>query len=182
MPKVKNEMVRCVVVLSAIALIAGVLLGFFSQLTALTEEDIRLRTEKKIAAIYSLSNLTELEGAEDDNIGGFYKGSNESGDVYVVIATGAGGFGGKVQMYVFIQNDQIVRLGAGSHGETPGTSDKAFSGTHYQKYYGVNILENSFALGGEGEYGVDAMTGATYTSTAVNNAVNNAIAYYRANR
>ena len=43
--------VKCVLVLSCIALAAGLLLGLFSQVTAITEEERAARASKKIEEI-----------------------------------------------------------------------------------------------------------------------------------
>ena len=74
----------------------------------------------------------------------------------------ADGFGGKVKVKVTMDGDKIAKIDVLSHGETAGVSDPAFNTVP-----AAIIAANSTS--------VDVASGATVTSTALINAVNDAL-------
>ena len=73
------------------------------------------------------------------------------------------GFGGDVKVKVTMDGDKIAKIEVLEHAETAGVSDPAFAG-----------IPEAIIAAQSTE--VDAVTGATYTSKALIEAVNNALA------
>ena len=112
----------------------------------------------------------EYEG-EDDAIRAVYKG--ETG---FVIQTVAYGYAGDITLLVGVSNDGTVTgLVVRDLSETYGLGANALTDTAF--------LEQFLGTAGDAEIGnnVDALTGATVSSTAVTNAVNAAINFFAAN-
>lgn len=189
----KKDFLRSVGVLSAIAVVAGLLLGFVYQITYISDEEKEARMLEKLSAIYVISDAETLykKGgdvnrfeSEDDALNKavsyFYEAKNEVGEtVHVIVCEGKGGNGGNIEMYTVIADGKIVKLASGTNSETPGFKDKVFTSAFYEKFYGRELSElKQFELKGSGENGVDAVSGATYTSTGTVNAINNAVRFY----
>ena len=189
----KKDFLRSVGVLSLIAVVAGLLLGLMYQITYLSDEEKEARMLAKLSAVYVISDAEKLyqKGGEDNRfesedpslnkmVSYFYEAKNESGEtVYVIVCEGKGGNGGNIEMYTVISSDCIVKLASGTNSETPGFKDKVFTSSFYEKFYGRDLAElEQFELKGSGENGVDAVSGATYTSTGTVNAINNAVRFY----
>lgn len=179
-----KDMVKSVVVLTVIALVAGILLGFFHQITALTEDEEEARVLESLAEVVELRNPQKVDrkGAPDEGVKYFYQDTDEEGEIYYILVTeGEGGYGGSVEMFVLIQQDRIFRLAVGSNGETPSKLSQVINESYLGQYLNKDILAlGEFELNGTGENGVDAVVSVTKTSTAVNHAVNAAVRFYAA--
>ena len=104
-------------------------------------------------------------------------GSDIAGYVFV---TSSKGYGGDVQVMTGISTDgQITGVVILEQDETPGLGANAEKES-FRDQFKQAVPENGFTVtkstAGEGE--ISAMTGATITTTAVTNAVNDAIAQY----
>ena len=169
-----KDLIKAVLVLSALALIAGVLLGLFYQITYISAEELQQRTVKKLNEFYPGDNyeIVEFVSADSDlnaNIDYFFY--DNSSNVYAIVARGVKGYGGVVPMYVIIKDNAIIALQEGSISETPGVSDAAFSDGHLNKFM-KDIDKLDFTS-------VDAATGATYSSGAILSSVENAVKFYK---
>ncbi len=76
----------------------------------------------------------------------------------------AQGFGGEIKVKVTMDGDKIAKIEVLSHGETAGICEKAFDSLP------AAIIANN------GTAGIDTVSGATYTSKGLIEAVNNALA------
>lgn len=133
------------------------------------------------------SRMVVLPGAESfEERDGHYVGLDGSGNSvgYVFEAEGKG-YGGSVNVMTGISTDgSITGVVLLSHGETPGLGANAEKESFRDQYKGQpaanlagGISVVKFQTPKEGE--IQAMTGATITSTAVTNAVNAAIEQYQ---
>ena len=132
------------------------------------------------------SRMLVLPGAESfEESGGHYTGKDSSGQaVGYVFETESKGYGGTVKVMTGISTEgSITGVIVLSHSETPGlgvNAEKAEFRDQYQQPVanltgGIQVVK--FQAPKEGE--IQAMTGATITSTAVTNAVNAAIEQYQ---
>ena len=132
------------------------------------------------------SRMVVLPGAESfEESGGHYTGKDSSGQaVGYVFETESKGYGGTVKVMTGISTEgSITGVIVLSHSETPGlgvNAEKAEFRDQYQQPVanltgGIQVVK--FQAPKEGE--IQAMTGATITSTAVTNAVNAAIEQYQ---
>ena len=132
------------------------------------------------------SRMVVLPGAESfEESGGHYAGKDSSGQaVGYVFETESKGYGGTVKVMTGVSTEgSITGVIVLSHSETPGlgaNAEKAEFRDQYQQPVanltgGIQVVK--FQAPKEGE--IQAMTGATITSTAVTNAVNAAIEQYQ---
>jgi len=166
-PKIKN-MIKSVFVLCMFATISGLLLGLVNKLTYI---DPLKESLKKFNTLSGTTASFELLAQDDEDILFFAK-SDEEIPVYALLCQGSGGYGGIVEMYVFIKDNRIFKISQGYNDETFfSTVEKA---NFYEKFYDIDLKEaENFSTAK-----ADLVSGATKTSTAVTNAINNAKNYY----
>ena len=166
-----QEMIKPLLVLVLICLVVSALLGFTNSVTApIVEENERIAAEATRKAVLAGSgSFTEIEcDAEALGITSAYK--EDAGKGYVITASRKG-YGGQVVVTVGIDGSgKVVGLSANVSTETSGVGSKAGLPAYTDKYIG---LSGSAA-------GVDTISGATYSSTAVRNGVTAALAAYDA--
>lgn len=179
---VTKDVIMCVVVLVAIALVAGVLLGVMNWVTYVDPDAAIL---SQLAGYYGVDSslVSKAEdrvinaGGKDEVLGCYVVKDADGNDVaYVYHTAGSGGKGGTVELLVHIDaNGIITELEEYSQSETAGYFKKVME-ANKSKYVGFDITTiESFELKGGGDNGIDAVSNATKTSNAVNNAVNAAV-------
>ncbi len=165
----KPALILCVICLLATAALAGTNLltaDTIAQQKVITEQESRKQV---------LPDADSFEEADGYAIG--KTGSDIAGYVFV---TSSKGYGGDVQVMTGISTDgQITGVVILEQDETPGLGANAEKES-FRDQFKQAVPENGFTVtkstAGEGE--ISAMTGATITTTAVTNAVNDAIAQY----
>ena len=175
---VTRDVVMCIVVLAAIALVAGVLLGAMNWLTYVDPEAAIL---EQVAGYYSVSadavvSVPERVVSEGSSyVSGCYAVETGSGTVYVYHAVGSGAKSGTLEVLVHIGADGVItEIEEYSQSETAGYFKKVFDANR-TKYIGKNVAElGSFDLVGTvvDDNDIDKVSTATLTSTGLNNAVN----------
>lgn len=130
------------------------------------------------------SRKVVLPGAEEfqpQEDGAYYTGLSGGELVGYVFETSASGYGGPVGVMTGIAADgTITGVAILSHGETPGLGANAEKPDFLEQYLqaapegGLSVIK--YQVPGPGQ--IEAMTGATITSTAVTDAVNQAIELY----
>lgn len=196
----KNTIVKDAIVLFLITLISGTALGVVHEVTlepiAEAQQKAANETYREVFPDASeFATTDELEAAvekanEDCSDWGYGKvrvnacleARNEAGELlgYVVNSTSSEGYGGDIQISVGIDNDnKILGLGFLTISETAGLGMKAkepafrdqFTGKdgsgEIQKVKGGNAGDNQF----------NALSGASYTSGAVENALNTGLKF-----
>ena len=180
----KRAIFQSIGVLAVIALVCGVLLG---AVNALTWVDPRTEAYAKFAADTGLSFTVpeedDTEGRETaftatvSSGGGTrtvtaeieYYGLSDDGTVHAFCVSGSGGYGGDVQMYVYIRGGVLEKLVIGDNGETFLSNLEAAG--FYDQFVGKEVSSLDVM-------GADLVSGATKSSTAVRNGVNAAVEYY----
>lgn len=178
-------------ILFAITLIAGLVLGFVYELT---KEPIRLQQEKAVqeacravfADAASFSEITyepgeELEArfSEDGvKIGTVYeaKGADNSLLGYVVESTSTEGYGGSIVLYLGVALDGTLNdISILEISETPGLGMKAQE-VLVPQFHEKKVSEFAYTKNGsQSDSEIDAISGATITTRAVTNAVNDGL-------
>ncbi len=168
-----QEMIRPLIVLVLICLAVSALLGFTNSVTApIIEENKRTVAEQtRKSVLDGAQSFTEIEcDTEALGITGAYR--EDSGKGYVITAEKKG-YGGMVTVTVGLDSDgKIVGLSADVSTETSGVGSKAGREDYTSRFLGLT--------GDSG--GVDKISGATYSSTAVKNSVDAALAAFAAIR
>ena len=166
-----QEMIKPLLVLVIICLVVSALLGFTHSVTApIVEENERIAAEQtRKDVLAGADSFTEIDcDTEALGITSAYK--EDSGKGYVITAARKG-YGGDVVVTVGIDaGGKVVGLSANVSTETSGVGSKAGLPAYTDKYIG---------LSGSAD-GVDTISGASYSSSAVRSGVNAALAAYDA--
>ena len=157
-------------------LIAGVVAAALAGVNAITKDAIAANQEEK--TLQALQNVLPgvggLEKLPLTGDAGIVSEVYASGSSYAVIAT-PGGFGGEVTMMVGIVDGTVSGISVISHAETPGLGAvAAASSAKGEAFRGQFVGQSGELVIGDQ---VDAMSGATITSTAVVTGVNAALRY-----
>ena len=163
-------MLKGVLVLAVIALCSGLLLGAFNILTYV---DPLQATYEQFAADTgaTFSAMKDEEGQTFGSGSVVYYAVSDDGQYHAFLASGSGGYGGNVQMYVYIRDGMIYKIVAGENSET-FMGNLESSETFYAQFLNVPVAE---LLDGSG---TDYVSGATRSSTAVTAAIGAAAKYY----
>ena len=171
MAKIKNDAAwKGILVLAVIALCSGLLLGIFNALTYIDPlQSAYDRFAEDTGA--SFSEMADEEGQTYENGSVVYYALSDDGAWNAFLASGSGGFGGSVQVYLYFRGSVLEKILIGENGETYlDRLDDAF----YGQFLGKDIA----ALDG---LNADLVSGATKSSTAVANAIAAAVRYWNEN-
>lgn len=170
-----KDILKPALILFVICLVVTALLAGTNLLTKdKIAEQSALEAEQSRKVV--LSDADSFEEAD-----GYYVGKTNNETVGYVFQTEAKGYGGAVKVMTGISADgQITGVVILEHSETPGLGANAektsftdqFKQTAPEK--GITLVKNKAPSDGE----IEAMTGASITSRAVTNAVNEAITKY----
>jgi electron transport complex protein RnfG len=201
--KKENSIVKDAVILCAITLLAGLLLGFVNQITKEPIEAQKLSAKKETYQVvfseakdFGSNSDVETYVANSEEIikesGNDYgkvtvdemvEAKDETGNVigYVVSSTSGDGYGGDIKVAVGVKLDgTVVGIGMLEINETAGLGMKAAEGSFKDQFKDKTVEAFEVVKGGVSEENqIDAISGATITSEAVTNAVNAAV--YTAN-
>ena len=171
-------------VLVIIAVIAGGILGVVNHFTQIDEREV---LNKKLAEIYPTDggftdNLYKDGVTSSDPRGGIigvYRAEGKNAVVFHVLGNGA--YKQTIELMILIEDYEIHNIMKYRAEETPGLGAEAFKEKHYKQYLNKDIREMQFVIKKGGKGNIDAVSGATKTSTAMNNCVSLAVEYYIAN-
>ena len=183
-----GDVAKCTIVLTVIALVAGLLLGIVNWVTYVDPDGVI--AEKCTAQFGSETSVKDEKLASYDYdknnyIESCFVAKNGEEIVgYCYYAVGGGAKDGSIELLVFIDKDGIIKeITVYEQGETAGYFDKVEK-ANKSKYVGLNaktikkleLVKNKSELE-EGE--ISAVSSATYTSTGYHNAVAAAVYAYR---
>ncbi len=174
-----KNMVKPTLVLTAICLVVSLLVAATQFITAdaIKEQEIAIAEASKKAVMHYAWEFKEIESDE-------YTASlalNEDGKtIGYVITTSAKGYGGQVQVMTGIDiKGAVTGVEILSEQETEGLGKKANKPDFRNKYIGKNVERyNVVKIKAKEEGDIVAITGATVTTNAVTNAVNEAKAVF----
>lgn len=169
--KVKS-MLQCVLVLAAIALVSGLLLGAFHIITYVDPLQATLdgfRSESGAVGEFTMVLDQETESNEGKII---YYAVSETDGIHAFLASAVSERKGEFQIYVYIRDNQIYKLVVGEHGDeyVPTLENAKF----FDRFLGIDLADLN-ALD------VDIVSGATMTSKAVQKAIDAVVQYYKEN-
>jgi len=184
-----KNIIKNTLILTAITLIAGVLLGLVYEITkepiALAKEQAKKEAYQAVMAEADSFESVEVDinidlgtGCDVDEV--VVAKAEEEIKGYVVTVTTHDGYGGDIQVSVGIAADGTSKgiemltiaetVGLGMNAETP-----EFKAQYADKSVDAFVVTKT---GASTENEVDAISGATITSNAVTNAVNTALLYF----
>ena len=193
-----NKIVKNAFILTAITVIAGLLLGV---VYGVTKEPIaNAKANSKQEAFQSVlsdadsfetvddldtdaaSELLKSNGYSSDAIEEVALGKDKSGETigYVINVVSHEGYGGDIEISVGIQADGTVKgIEMLSISETAGLGMRAKEPSFYNQFAGQQAEKFYVSKDGGDGQPIDALSGATITSRAVTGAVNTALGYYQ---
>ncbi len=167
--KDNKQYIMCVVVLTAICLFISGALALVNDVTlpVITEASIARAEAARVEVLPEADGFEEvvLEG-KPSTVTQLFEATNGAG--YVAMVT-VKGYGGNIELICGIDADGcITQTKTLSHGETAGLGAKIDTEEYKSQYEGKDAsLE-----------GIDAISGATISSTAYKNAINDAFTAY----
>lgn len=189
-----KNMFKDAVILFAITLISGLLLGLVYQVTA---EPRREQQERKIreacqAVFAQAEQFEEIDYAVSETlsqqlakngvrIGTVYQAMDAAGSPlgYVIETISGEGYGGNITLYAGITNDGILNgVSILSISETPGLGMRAGEVLVPQFADKLAVDFTYTKTGSQSDSEIDAISGATITTKAVTNAVNGAVSVF----
>lgn len=174
-----KEILRPALSLFIICLIVTALLAGTNLVTASLIEEQNLKTAETARKAVCPEADTFEKGDEE---GSYYLAKKGDDLVGYIFTTEASGYGGALQVMTGIRSDgTITGTSILSINETPGLGMNAKKDSFRDQYLQA-APENGFTVitsGSAGDGQISAMTGATITSRAVTNAVNEAIELYQ---
>lgn len=190
-----KQMIRDSLILFAITLIAGLLLGGVYAITknpiAKTQED--KKNEAYQAVFTDAAEFTEVTDAADaqqiladagytkDRIDEVKAAMDADGNIlgYVMTITSSEAYGGELQLAMGIRMDGTVNgISFLSLSETIGLGMEAKKPEFQEQFAGKQVEQFAYSkTGAAADNEIDALSGATITTNAVTNAVNAGICY-----
>lgn len=172
----KANKIAPTLVLGCICLVASLLLAATYQVTAPQIEKIAIENANAARAevMPEASGFSAVDCELLDGVTEVYKSDNDTG---YVITSKAKGFGGDITVMTAILPDgtiEAIKVTDASN-ETPGLGSKTTTPEHAAKFVGASVI--TMDAEGEGQY-IAPVSGATYSSRGVFNAVSAALEQY----
>lgn len=193
-----KDVLKTVLVLALIAIVSGGLLGGINAVTYISDDEMLSR---KMVNVYTADSFINLSTTADENfavekeiVNKYNKGSKNPSLALLPVKNGAveentviyrvyGAGDYDCTLLVLVVGDKITKISVYSSSATPGIGDKAYKDTYIKQFNGLNLItaepfvvvKNNASKDNE----VNAVAGATKSSEAVKNAVNNAMALHK---
>lgn len=165
---VYKEHIKPIVVLTVICIVVSALLGVANGITLpIIERQELLASQKGMRELLpDATDFTQLTSTVE-GVTAMYKDDGGSG--YIIEAVAKGNNGDVNTMVGLDASGKVVGVKVTSHSEDNGIGTRAFEDSHLQLFVGVS----------ESADGVDKVSGATYSSKALQKTVNIAFEAYR---
>lgn len=166
--------------------VAAVITALLALSHALTREPIENQVKRTLEntkrdIFTNAVRFEELADAETGDIVRAYE-CFDAGDASLgfILEMAPAGYGGAIQMMVGISSADGTVAGVRilKHSETPGLGALAARESFYRKFDGRDLAPLTVVKGFPGPGEIDAITGATITTRAVTDAVNEAMLWY----
>ncbi|HIX63599.1 MAG TPA: RnfABCDGE type electron transport complex subunit G [Candidatus Mediterraneibacter colneyensis] len=194
-----NKIVKNTLILTAITVVAGLLLGIVYDITKepIAQAQENTRQEAYRAVLPDADSFEEVEdfdtksaqsilaenGYDSDEITTVVSGLDKSGSTigYVINVMSHEAYDGDLELSVGIASDGTVKgIEMLSISETAGLGMKADEADFKDQFKDQNVDRFTYTKNGEnGDGMIDAISGATITTNAVTNAVDSALVYYQ---
>ena len=199
MAKAKSNAAKNIIVLFVVALFSVAILAVLNQVTmepiAKADADARAAVYKavytdadKIEDVENFDSLLDKYSAHvidpSIKINAALTAKDKSGNTigYVIDATSPNGYGGDVRIALGISNEGVITAFSvvDNSGETPGLGANSSKPEFSEQFSGLKAGTIAFSKTGTNRDNneIDAISGATITTTAVTQAVNESISFY----
>lgn len=134
--KDNKEIIKIVIVLTAIAVISGLLLGVFNKITYVDEEQLLL---KEIKALYDADiervDINDYQNPLDTQILSAFIADDKT---YIIEAKSNKAYSSNgLKLIVVIKNGKVVKISGKGNSETPGLGTKALADSYLNQYVGL---------------------------------------------
>lgn len=187
-----------IIVLTIITVLAGFLLGYVYDITKEPIEEATLKAKQEAySSVFSSANsFTELAGFDSSvatigvinagisgvSIDEALEAKDASGATigYVLTVTSSEGYGGDVQLSMGIDNDGVINgIEFLTLSETAGLGMNADTDEFKSQFKNMQVSQITYTkTGKQNDYEIDAISGATITTSAVTNAVNAGLNFF----
>lgn len=194
-----NKIVKNTLILTAITVVSGLLLGVVYGITkepiAEAQENTKQEAYRSVLSDASsfetmedfdaadAASILEENGYSSDEITEVAEGIDDSGETvgYVVNVMSHEAYDGDLEVSVGIAADGMVKgIEMLSISETAGLGMKADEAEFKDQFKDKNVEKFTYTKSGEsGDDKIDAISGATITTNAVTNAVDSALVYFQ---
>ena len=193
-----NKIVKNTLILTAITVVSGLLLGVVYDITkepiAQAQENTKQEAYRAVLSdassfeavdfdADSASSLLSENGYTSDEITEVVEGTDDSGETvgYVISVQSGEAYDGTLELSVGIATDGTVKgVEILDISETAGLGMKADEAEFKDQFKDKNVEKFTYTKTGEdGDDMIDAISGATITTNAVTNAVDSALVYYQ---
>ena len=172
---------RDLVPLVGFCLIAALLLAVFNMITEgpIAENALRAAQETRTRLLSAAATFEQVELEEGSAMDSCYEGFDANGEsVGYVVETTVGGYAGEIVVTVGLDADNVItgiNVGGDNFSETAGLGARAKEASFTDQFIGESVpLTLAKGTTGTQDGIIDAISGATITSTAVNGGVNSA--------
>lgn len=174
-----GEIIKIGLILFAITAVAALLLATVNKITSpVISENQQKKTYSAMETIMpDAVSFEPTDTSENSDITEAYKAIDASGNtIGVCVISSAFGYGGELSVLTGVSGGKITGIDILSHSETPGLGAKAtepeFKNQFSDKSGSINVVKKN-----AGDNEINAVSGATITSTAVCEAVNSALKF-----
>lgn len=196
----KSKFFKNCLALLSITLVAGLALAFVNEITqepiAAAEENARKEAYNTVypdaqfetadnagVLLEEAASAIENAGLTGCSVDDVLRAVDSSGNTigYVMSATSPSGYGGdiKIALGISSESESITGFTVLSNSETAGLGAKCTEDEFTSQFAGKSAEGIAYTKSGaSGDTEIDAISGATITSSAVTDAVNSALAFY----
>ncbi len=183
-----GDMIKMVVVLTILTAVSGGLLASVEKITRIPIQESILKFEKApaIAQIFpddtvTNSPISDWFNVEKDGVTlqVFPAKLSDGGKAVAFETKDGGGYGGEIGLMVGVNlsTDEVIAVRVTTSKETKGFGSKAKDDPEFVSQFADKSIDTNFALKNEGT--IDAISGATVTSTALSRAAIEAQKIYK---
>lgn len=175
----KDELIKPIAVLLAICIIIPLALSLTNMITVDRIKELSIKKETQ--TMQGLIDADFFKKANLDDGTEYHIAQKDGKDIGYIFITSAKGYGGEVSVMTAVEADGVVKSVAilNAANETPGLGQNVTKENFYTQYSGkksgVVIVKNG---ADEEKNEINAVTGATISSIAVTNAVNEALSNF----
>ena len=142
---------------------------------------VKKTQEKAMKTIIpSASGFREIQTEKTGNIDRVFESYSGNETLGIIVELSPGGYSGDINMMVGIlkAENKIAGMRILKHSETPGLGALAVKEKFFRKYDNRKLVPLRVTRSSPGENEIEAITGATITTKAITDAVNEAIEWH----
>ena len=159
--------------LAAACFISGIVIGsvYFVTAPVAAQKAEEMKQESMKSLVPDAEHFTEVAGHE-----GWFAAEKGGKAIAYIVPSESKGYGGKIKMLVAVTADaKVIDFSILEHNETPGLGDNAQKPAFRQMFAGKGADKLEVTKDPNNKDNIQAMTGATISSRAVNKGVRQAV-------